>query len=187
MAAKSKSKKKDGGSGWFRSLFKSNIFVIVVLISGPVALAGAWFSMKTTINTSDAKTYYYDTQNGQLFTQPAFKLPPIAAPSDAQGSGQSGMLAYVYSCTACEDETARKVGWLESYDPKSITRVKGSGNLQDEMVVTMIEETDSKGLLVRATADGSPWVVRDSKEGKALMAKAKATCPNTNDFKKCAP
>ncbi len=188
MARTGIKKTEDAEPGWVKNLLRSNVIVVVLLVLGPTALFGGWYSMGGVRSSPSSAFYYYDPATGELFTTPAFSVGPVAAPSDEQGK-QTGVLARVFSCTACSDKASRKVGYLESYDPKAVAKVfpgKTEG-LTENMVAQGLGEVAPEGILIRTAGPESQWVTQNSKQGKALLEAAASQCPDASVPKECRP
>lgn len=112
---------------------------------------------------STPNNYYYDMQSGELFVADVSLIPPIKAPS-----GGEGVLAQVYACGECGDDSELFVGILRKYSPA------GKQAIENDMPPGVENE------LVRLTDEGSRWVPADSEPGRAYrlqaVADAKAAC-----------
>ncbi len=104
--------------------------------------------------------YFYDIETGELFAGPSNVSGPIDAPS---GEG-NGYKAYVFTCGDCNDETQRKVYWIEK--PMSFE--------EDE------EPPDEGEVYFWVRTPDMPkddWVRSDSPRGEAIFRLAEAPCP----------
>lgn len=110
--------------------------------------------------TSD-KFYFYDMQTRQLFAAKASLIPPIEAPSGAEG-----VLAQVYACGSGEPF----ILVLQKYSPAAKQAIEAG------------MPPHPAGHLVCLPEPGSPWVPADSPQGRQLrlqaIAAARARCPD---------
>jgi len=60
------------------------------------------------------RSYYFDLQRGELFPS-STQDPPIPAPS-----GGAGVLAHVYACGNCDQESDRFIGYLTTFASRPV-------------------------------------------------------------------
>ena len=83
-------------------------------IEGPLATAPPSGQTATPPPKRSGQIWYYDLNNGRLFTGKATDIAPIDAPSGPlPGGAPAGVKAYVFSYGDCDDESQRFVAWLE--------------------------------------------------------------------------
>src|SRR4029078_13364091 len=96
-------------SGASESSSAWKVVLLVLLLLG--AAGFGVYRMLSSVEARATKLWFYDLSSGKLFTA-IEQVPPIAAPSGAFEGGPGGVLAAVYSCGECSDESARFVAWL---------------------------------------------------------------------------
>ncbi len=152
---------------------KSRIWVSVAILAG----LGIWLGVKYKAQADSrvaGGTYYYDTESGGLFSAPGGQIVPIKAP----GGKETGVRAYVYSCTSCQQKDERFIGWLEMYDPAVVKDLQET-KAKDQpvsMLITLIQEERPEGLLVADSQKPDQWISIQSKDGMKLVNKAKDKC-----------
>lgn len=128
--------------------------------------------------------YYYDLGSGQIFLGKSDKVSPIDAPSGPGSSGEpNGVRAYVFSCTNCDDESSRFIGWLEKYTPEAKQAMLNppapdtSGNAAAGPDPTEIWEKGHLIAAYKANAGELKWVVNNSDAGFRIMQSLETKCP----------
>jgi len=120
-----------------RDWINQNAAVVTILAVLVLIAALAWIIVGATGGPSvqlPQQAWYYDLETGKLVPGELNLFPPIDLPS----SGKA-VLAKVYSCSDCDSESGRKVGWLEKYPPKVKARLEHIKQIMDEA-----EETGNK-------------------------------------------
>ena len=115
--------------------------------------------------------YFYDLNDGSLFTAPSNSIAPIDAPSGPYNGKPGGMRAYVFACGDCDDESSRFIGWIERYTPEAKQAL--SGDSPDYAAYEFYET----GQLIKGLEEGDPWVPANGERGYAVMERISARCP----------
>ncbi len=162
------------------------------------------------------KAYYYDVVSGRLYPGPLQDTPPIPTPDGNMKNGVfAGVRANVFSCTSCDDEKARVIGYLETYTQEArealetqraiaeanarmmeaASAANGNGpdtfpsatqTGPDENEVRLLELV-SRGRLVALPNNVEKWFRMDSDEGLELVNSAMKKCPGDRYASQCYP
>lgn len=125
--------------------------------------------------------YYYDLNTGELFVTESDQIPPI----DTDSGAEAGVLAYVYSCTDCSDESSRKIGFLQKYSKEAKQMlVDAGGEPPDDP--RFYEVVEMNGQLVKRVEDQA-WVPINSEQGYEMMEQSGVDCPEGQRPIPCYP
>lgn len=145
--------------------------------------------------------YYYDIQTHKLFVSKIGQMAPIKSPSGAN----NGVLAHVFSCTDCSDQSSRFIGWLERYTPKAKKRAQMAKKIEKKRQDWIKAHPDAKtpppgpdpmalmmggpgSTVVRLPKEGAKWVSPMSKAGNAIMSRTiSKKCGADQKIKRCYP
>ncbi len=111
------------------------------------------------------KEWYYDLNTGELFTNKAGRMPPIAAPSGPLLNGEpAGVRAYVFSYVSEPNDSQRFIGFLETKDPNYIDDARGHPKYGEGMLIKRVKDKQ--------------WFTSVSWQGRAILQRA--IMPNEN-------
>ncbi len=159
--------------------------VAVVLL---IAAANAYFALQPPdlARRDISRLNYLDLNTKERFSAPwgdGNEVPPLDAPSgpltaDAgplKKGEPAGVRALVFACGVCSNE--QFVGWLET------NTVEGRKKSLDK---TLMPEDLPKVWYIRKPEDGSPWHLRASPEGGAIMSAIfNGKCPAGQTVQPC--
>ena len=91
------------------------LLAVILFIS---AIGYSVYLMRPAPQAGATEVWYYDLGSKKLFSH-IEQIPPIDAPSGKFEGGKGGVLAAVFSCGACDDESKRFIGWLVNGKPDS--------------------------------------------------------------------
>lgn len=114
--------------------------------------------------------YYLDLGTGELFSNNSVE-PPITAPS-----GQSGVMARVYSCGSCEDAGQRFIAYLQQYSEDARAALKQPPERRTPFAV-------QEGTMVSAYKEGSSpqWVSLASPAGVQIQDTPLSRCETARE------
>lgn len=163
----------------------STLMTIVAIALMLSALGIIFATLQSKPEFRPLPVFYYDVNTGELFAAMSDRIPPITAPSDRLMSDSlSGVRAYVYSCSSCDDASSRFVGYLETYtlDTKYfIQNQQAMRELGDEFQDPEMDDENyqimmlDEGHLIRGIAD-EKWVASNSAEGLAIVESLPENC-----------
>lgn len=121
---------------------------------------------------SGAGYWYMDVRNGELFAVAGHELPPVPAPSGAEG-----VRAYVFGCGSCEPAD-RVIAYIEKFTDEGKAWQRNR---------PLDETSRNPGHLLSAVQNGQPtqWVSADSEAGYAIMVRVNQVCPDQRKI--CSP
>ena len=132
--------------------------------------------------------YFFDLNTEELFSVPHDAVPPIEAPSNKAGKqGRAGVLAHVFSCGSCEDESQHYVGWFETTSPQRIPRrANGPRPPETELPLNFLSKRASGfgGLVAQVGHDA--WYPFDNKAAARIKDEALSRCGQERRPKRCA-
>ncbi|HUT08853.1 MAG TPA: hypothetical protein VMY42_00010 [Thermoguttaceae bacterium] len=166
-----------------RERINDNIFVAIVL-----ALLGTGVAVFFVVRTLSrppggvqpewqTMVFFYDQNTGELLERPAGTQAPFETDSGPYQGMPAGVLAHVFACGQCSDESLRYIGWLEA--PVDAVPAESISGKPDPL------EEEQPGLIRRP--DDQKWVYSNSPEGGALMQKAFAKCSTGSGPNWCSP
>jgi hypothetical protein len=153
-----------------------------------IAVALGVAAVVTTINlrgrTPSTTGWFYDIEQGELFTASIDQIPPTNAPSGEN----NGVKAIVMTCDGCGDDE-RFIAWVETYTDEAKAVLERYGPDADPT-----ELADDPGMMVVAVgsfvADAGEkplrWVRQDSPEGNSILRSAMTRCGGKTPMP-CAP
>jgi len=155
-----------------RQLINERPIVGVTVAAIIIAVAIVWVSQARSTNSGKfAQAWYYDLGSAQLFPH-AMTNPPIDAPS-----GKTGVLAMVFACNNCSDESDRFIAWLETYTPQAAAKLAESvppGEMRSPADKKIID--DGKLIATRPDAGEPQWVPSDSPAGEEIRSTLRNKC-----------
>jgi len=140
------------------------IGVIVILLGAAVIMM-----LRPKPEPSVSGAYYYDLSAAELV---------VRKPGAPMPSGGHVVLAAVYSCSACNDESTHFIGYL-SKESDELKRAMQSG---DPPTAPQM----AAGSLMR-TVDGREWIPTSSEAGMALAQSVTGRCPPDKPAVLCQP
>lgn len=130
--------------------------VVVVILVGLAGWLIAGSKSAPVVNQS----FYYDLDQGRLFTDDAGKAPPFKT-----ATGQTAVIAAVFSCGDCVDASSRFLGYLEKYSDEYLA-ARGDPDMPADVA--------EKGQLIRL--EQGEWVVAASEDGRRITAEVRSRC-----------
>lgn len=131
--------------------------------------------------------YFYDLNSGQLFVEQSNLIAPIASPTDTGEEREpNGVRAFVFTCTSCDDEASRFIGWLEKYSPAAKAMLEMPMEEMDADTALRFDTEFERGHLLRGV-DDRRWVTAESDRALALMDRAMTRCGEENTPRPCVP
>ena len=145
---------------------KNPVVAIVAVIIIIVAIIFMFRGGGTDRSSTIPEANWYDTGTNELYgvASTGIDFPPIPAPS-----GKDGVIAHVFSCTACTDKGSRFIGYLEKYSDED------KAALADRSGPPGARHAIMNNSLVRGEED-TEWVSKLSPEGQGLVTAADAQC-----------
>ena len=136
-----------------------------------------------------AKAYYYDLDTDRLFVAEGEFAPVMRVNESSEPAGESGVRAVVMSCTDCEDESRRRVAYLETVGAEGKRALLSRGITPDSPTERIDAVLLEEGLTrwVSAPVPGVNWVEAGSAEGRAIVARGEAGCPDGTTPVACVP
>ena len=169
----------------------------IVGIVAAVVLIGTLLALFRSGNGSGPQPpvdeeYYFDLNNGELFTALRDQIPPIDVPSGPHQGEPGGVRAYVFTCGACR-ESEWEIGYPEKFTPAGRLilleqRRQFEENPQGPRPFLNPDQATgglAKGWLVRAAEDG-PWLTVDSAEARDIRDRGRV-CGEMRLAKPCYP
>lgn len=131
--------------------------------------------------------YFYDLDRGELFVDVRTKASPIEAPS----GDESGVLAAVFSCGACEDKSTHFVGWIERYSPEArdilLAERTGTLDMADPDAALRIAKGHQIALPPKEGQE-PVWLAANSPDAARILPKALQRCgESSNRAQACNP
>lgn len=146
-------------------------FRTVTSIVAVVVCLGAAAWLITRSRGESFGTYFYDVQAGSLYAAPIGTLPPARAPS-----GGEGVLAIVFACADCDNDTDRQVAYLQTYTDEYRQALQSGDEVTEKMTF--------EGQRYRSVDD--PTWYADGHEAATIIASAKARCADGKPIR-CRP
>ncbi len=139
-------------------------------------------------NRQRRETYYFDLSTGELFAAAGGQITPVVNPH-GDSAEPTGVLAHVFACGSCADESARYIGWLSKHNETRLQqlREKHGGELTPEALTLL--DLSSDGILIRAAQGNDQWVTPSSPAGRQLVAAAQQQqrCGGGQSPQPCVP
>lgn len=138
--------------------------------------------------------YFYDLATQAVFSGSRYDIPPVNTESDEmQDDGRpTGVRARVFSCGACDDESSRFVGYLETF-------TREAQDLQADIVLKAMELGESPRPLspdeAKQVADGTriaaepgkQWFQLGTPESDAVIHAIESKCEAPKKARECFP
>lgn len=96
------------------------VFAVVLLSVSAVWVGYTIVTRPKKINKGPLQRYYLDVSTGELFVADAGLRPPIQR--YLPDSPPTGVIAHVFACGSCDDESARFIGYIETFKPDAAAR-----------------------------------------------------------------
>jgi hypothetical protein len=132
--------------------------------------------------------WFYDLQNGELFTAATQTIPPAGTPADPDST--DGVRAHVFTCGSCDDESEREVLYLEMYADGARAAMEQLNTLTDQQQAAPLWANVEQGHYVAAVpADGDQpqWVLTATPRGKELTKAFWTMCGSQGRGTVCTP
>jgi len=151
---------------------------VLILVGGLVIGWRIWSAARAPVSPPRmSMAYFYDLNTGELFEADASLEGPIETDSGPHQGHPAGVRANVFSCTSCNDESARFIGYLEI----PADALEGQSNGDD---VPVGEE--GQGLLIRREKDDR-WVPFDGRQGDRILQEVQDRCGEGKPVRYCHP
>ncbi|NBC11159.1 MAG: hypothetical protein GVY24_05405 [Planctomycetes bacterium] len=138
--------------------------------------------------------YFLDVNTTELFTASSDRIPPIEAPSDKEANREaeeesekqySGVRAQVFTCTTCDDEDDRWIGYLEKYTPEAKAAMEEAIRGDGAPDLEAIHELEDERLVKLPTKDD--WIKASSEEAVDIYTAIRDRCEEDQRPRQCFP
>lgn len=132
--------------------------------------------------------WFYDVNTGKLFVAGVDQIPPIDTPSGAE----AGVIAHVWSCGSCEDESSLKIAYLEKYTTEeakeAVVQMNEAIRLNKmQTIVDILRAKAQQDMLIKRPED-TGWTPATSDAGLAMMEIGNTVkCPDDRSPQPCRP
>jgi len=147
-------------------------FIVRILSRPPGGVQPEWQEM----------VYFYDQNTRELIELPAGTQGPVETDSGPYQGMPAGVLAHVFACGQCSDESLRYIGWLEA-PVESVPAELISG---EPATSGDGEEDPGEGLLIRRP-DDEKWIYKGTPKAETIVQKALGKCPRGTILNWCDP
>jgi len=135
---------------------------LVGVVLGVLIASIWWFVLKPSNRTPNGSVYYLDLKAMTLFSAAEVEPSPISSPS-----GNEAVKAFVYSCSTCDDDAFRFIGYLEKYSEAYKQALRSGSEMSDDVAYN--------GEMF-GTPDGKTWLPKLSEAGQALVISLAKKC-----------
>lgn len=166
----SRSDSSPGLRSWLdRHPAAGTLAAIVLLIVSLTAIA---FAVKGPSKQRKGM-YYYDLADGTLFVERGGQLTPLTR---SDPDNPTGVTAHVFSCSSCDNEADRFIGYLTKHNPQTVERVlQQRGGVADDKFFMMLD-LSSNNTLYHAPSTEGEWFAATAQQTRSLLAAARNQC-----------
>ncbi len=163
-----------------REQMKGRIGVVVAV----VCFAAAAFVVWNSLNKASHKDYGQQVWVYNLDTGELLMMPTATTHAPVQLDNGTGYTTYVFSCTTCDDESARQVGYLTRYTDEAKAALE-AGLTAETQWVQMSEER-SQLIATIDQAKAGDWLPSGRMRADNMFLASIEVCGGTG-YKICQP
>jgi hypothetical protein len=161
-------------SGWKQSPVVAIVAVVALIVAGYFIFSRMGGGGGDT--RFGGSQYFLDLSSGELITSDSLKSPIQT------GDGHEAVRAHVFSCTSCDDQASRFIGYLRSFTPEGNAAMDIPDEQREPMII--VRSTLLSGHSEDAGWKPS-WVAMESAKGMSIEETARTKCGGS--FAECTP
>jgi hypothetical protein len=160
--------------GWKQSPVVAAVAVIALIVAGYFIFSRMGGGGGGSVFIGDK--YFLDMTSGELITSDSSKSPIQTSDS------HEAVRAHVFSCTSCDDQASRFIGYLRSFTPAALAAMDMPAEQREPFII------ESGTLISGHSPDAGwkpAWVPAESAQGMSLQEVARAKCGDS--YAECMP